>query len=476
MNPARNTNPLSVWLFSAAYVITALLTILLFDGTADAGDSIQHYLFARYAPSHPALFFDHWAKPLFVLLSSPFAQAGFNGIKAFNALVALITMLLVYRTARSFSWPCPIVASVILMFTPLYYIQTFSGLTEPLFALVLMWGIFLAVRKKLYVSALIVSFLPMIRSEGLLMLPVFMGYLMYYRSWRAVPLLLAGQLLFAIAGSFVHGSPLWVITHIPYNNLGSPYGSGDIFHYGFQLFNASGPAVFLLICTGLLYMARDLFGKDPLKPEKLLILSAFSVFFIAHSLFWGLGIFNSMGLRRVLVCILPLLALAALRGFHLAAFVVPAGRVWRTSLAAALMLWVVVFPFTSNPYAVNWKKNMVLQPEQLLARDVADYVRKEVPLTGRIYYEHPYLGVVLNIDPFEVKTRSNLSRGSLEYIQPGDIVIWDDWFSVVERGVDTAYLDSLSGLTMLKQFSALEGKRNIRFRIYRQMTTFADRL
>jgi len=285
-----------------------------------------------------------------------------------------------------------------------------------------------------------------------------------------LPLLLAGQLLFAIAGSFVHGSPLWVITNIPYNNLGSPYGSGDIFHYGFQLFNACGPPVFLLICAGLLFMAWELRGKDPLKREKLLILTAFSVFFIAHSLFWGLGIFNSMGLRRVLVCVLPLLALAALRGFHLAALLIPVRHIWRIILAAALMLWVVVFPFTSNPYAVNWKKNMVLQPEQLLAKEVADYIRKEVPVDGRIYYEHPYFGIALPADPFDVKTRSNLTRGSLEYLRQGDIVLWDDWFSVVERGVDAAYLDTLPGLTLIRQFSATEGSRLIRFRLYIMQT------
>ena len=78
------------------YIVIAVLTIIFFNGTGDAGDSIYHYLFAKYAPIHPELFFYHWAKPVYVLLASPFAQFGFTGIKIFNALVSLTTIFLTY--------------------------------------------------------------------------------------------------------------------------------------------------------------------------------------------------------------------------------------------------------------------------------------------------------------------------------------------------------------------------------------------
>jgi len=29
----------------------------------------MHYLFARYAPSYPLLYLDHWAKPVFTILA-----------------------------------------------------------------------------------------------------------------------------------------------------------------------------------------------------------------------------------------------------------------------------------------------------------------------------------------------------------------------------------------------------------------------
>jgi hypothetical protein len=68
--------------------------------TGDSGDSVMHYLFSRYAPEHPHLFFHHWAKPVFVLLSSPFSQFGFKGIMMFNILCITLTMYFSYRIAE----------------------------------------------------------------------------------------------------------------------------------------------------------------------------------------------------------------------------------------------------------------------------------------------------------------------------------------------------------------------------------------
>src|ERR1043165_5405053 len=86
-----------IYYILSCYALICAVTIIAFDGTGDAGDSITHYLFSRYAPIHPQLYFDHWAKPLFVLLASPFAQLGITGMKIFNSLVSLGTILVTFR-------------------------------------------------------------------------------------------------------------------------------------------------------------------------------------------------------------------------------------------------------------------------------------------------------------------------------------------------------------------------------------------
>ena len=143
-----------------------------YDGTGDTGDSITHYLYARYAPLHHELFFHHWAKPLFVLLASPFAQFGFNGIKFFNLLNATLTLWLTYKLAKQLNLPNPIVAILILATCSGYFTLTFSGLTEHLFAMLLVLAVLQIVQERFILGSLIVSFLPFVRSEGLLMLGV----------------------------------------------------------------------------------------------------------------------------------------------------------------------------------------------------------------------------------------------------------------------------------------------------------------
>src|SRR5688572_30936065 len=113
--------PLQLYLLLGFYAIVGVFTLLFFDGTADVGDSITHYLFAKSAPLHSTLYFDHWAKPLYVLLASPFAQFGFNGIKVFNLLNTLFTLWLIYKCAESLNLKNPLMAVLLAMFSPLYY-------------------------------------------------------------------------------------------------------------------------------------------------------------------------------------------------------------------------------------------------------------------------------------------------------------------------------------------------------------------
>jgi hypothetical protein len=55
-----------------------VITVIAFvaNGTGDEGDSISHYLFAKTAWTYKQHFFDHWAKPVYVLIAFPFATTG----------------------------------------------------------------------------------------------------------------------------------------------------------------------------------------------------------------------------------------------------------------------------------------------------------------------------------------------------------------------------------------------------------------
>jgi len=93
-----NSSKLNV--FSISFTIIAIILIslaIILDGTGGGGDSVFHYMYSKYAIEHPENFFNHWAKPVYTMLSCPFAQFGFIGIKLFNVLMSLISAYFTYK-------------------------------------------------------------------------------------------------------------------------------------------------------------------------------------------------------------------------------------------------------------------------------------------------------------------------------------------------------------------------------------------
>ncbi|NNK80780.1 MAG: hypothetical protein HKO93_04710, partial [Flavobacteriales bacterium] len=99
MNPNRAIE-ISIQL---AFVLLVAIVAFTSGGLLDTGDGIAHYQIARFSWSHPELFLHHWGKPLFTLLSSPFAQIGFNGMITFNLICAALTGYYLLKLSKSFS-------------------------------------------------------------------------------------------------------------------------------------------------------------------------------------------------------------------------------------------------------------------------------------------------------------------------------------------------------------------------------------
>ncbi len=264
------------------YAFLATLTIIYFDGTGDSGDSYVHYQFAKFAPLHPKLYFNLWAKPVFVLLASPFAQLGFVGMKIFNTLVSLLNIFFTYKIIKELKIKNASAGAVILICSPLCFVLTFSGLTEPLFALIICVSIYLTLKKQFISAAIIISFLPFVRSEGLIILSVFAFYFLLKKEWKILPLLLIGKLS----------------------------------HFVVQLLYFVGISIYILFLIGIISIIGDFLRRILTIEFQLLIFLGFLSFFIAHTLFWYFGIFNSMGLKRVLICIAPLISIISLKGFN----------------------------------------------------------------------------------------------------------------------------------------------------------------
>lgn len=419
---------------SACGLVFILISILN-DHTGFTGDSMVHYLFSRYAFHYPEHFFDHWAKPVFVLFSAPFSQLGFSGIKIFNSLVAVFTGYFVYRSARLLKERNAWMAPLLLFLSPLYLSLIFSGLTEYLFGLFMIIAVYLFLKGKNFILPVILfSFLPFIRAEGLISLIIAGLFLALNRRWTLIPLLMTGHLLYSIAGYFIHGDPLWVFHHNPYAQLASPYGAGGPFDFFTKMLNVSGIPVYILIVAGFIawIVRHRVHGikKYARRPEEHLLYLHFIAFFAAHSLFWWLGIFNSMGLSRVMIAVVPLTALIALHGLNslldLAGKMHPVIPKW---IFTIFLFYLVIFPFTGNPYALGDNSFDGGMEQKIFDQEVIPVVL-QYESSHLMYYDHPYISVAAGIDHFDRSARrpTRFIRQENEVARPA-LVIFDNWYS-----------------------------------------------
>lgn len=424
----------------------------------DTGDSVMHYFFARYAFQSPMLYLDHWAKPFFTLLASPFAQFGFSGMKLFNGLAGLFSAWVAYGIAKKLDLKYAWLAIVFVFFAPAYFVKLFSGYTEPLFGLMLITSIYLVMLQRPMPAAIVMSFLPFVRSEGLILIMVFALYFLIRRNYKAILLLATGHIVYSFAGLLAGKNFLWVFTDIPYQVI-SPYGKGNFSHYFSQLLLILGVPVFALSLVGISFIILNSFTKKVkfnggFQAEVvLLLLGSFLAYFAFHTLSWGFGLFGSMGLNRVLTAIVPLLAVFSVLGFSFIIDLVRIRNFLIQIIVTALIIgYVAVFPFLSNPASINREKELRRSPEMIVMHTIAFDLHKKFP--GKfLYYSNPYLSYVLNINPFDPSKHTTLSYWHAENkLQPNSLIIWDNWSKVENENTDSLSLYQNPELKFIKRY------------------------
>jgi len=454
MSDKKRNEHLAIIAFLSLYFIALVVLAFSKNGTGDQGDSVHHYLCAHYAFDHPRLFFDHWAKPVFTLLSAPFAYFGFAWMKVYNSLVTCLALYITCRSAVVLKYPQPWLAAFFGAFMPRYLLLTQSGLTEPTFALFLILGVYFQLKDKSLTAAILISFLPFVRYEGLVIMGVFGIYYLINREWKYLPLLLTGHVAYSLAGYYFHHDLFWVITENTNATFWS-YGSGSWLHFVKNLFYVIGPPLYFLWLAGIIFMLIVL-GKPSLglpgklfRKELWLVYGSMTAFIGAHTVFHGLGIFKSMGLLRVLICVLPLVALVCLNGWNAAFRLVPKGK-WKEMLKICLLIYVAIFLFSRHPAAVQWERDLSLHPTQVLLEDVAKYL-EDFP-GRRFYYTAPYLSMLLNYDHFDWDSNRRFVEFLKDDVPSGSIGIWDNLFNVLDDGIQLEQLEKDSRLRKLKTF------------------------
>jgi len=241
------------YLFFPGMFLLLLFFAFTSTGIYDTGDGVMHYLIAHYSFRHPELLLHHWGKPLYTLLSCPFADFGYTGSVVFNILCLCFSSWFAWRIAERLKIPFAFLAAPLCIFAPIALPVALSGLTEPLFALILIAGVYFSVEGKFGIAAIIISFLPFARTEGFFLAVLFGIYFLLRRNYWATSFLAIGTILYSVIGYFHYHDILWVIDENPYKGAEYIYGHGSFWHFISLNEFIWGWAITGLLACGLLF-------------------------------------------------------------------------------------------------------------------------------------------------------------------------------------------------------------------------------
>ncbi len=332
MNNERKYLILAIFFYFAISLSFIISTPLVLDYNV-----YSHYLISRQSFDNPKLFLDIYGKPLFTLLSSPFAQISLFSYRLFSVILGAGTLILVYLLSKEYNLKRPVLPVLFTTFSSYFIYICTDGFTESLGALLLILVVFLFKKEKYFFGATIASLLIMVRSEAIFIMAFFGLVLLLKRKFLAIPLLGAGGILYSITTKLIYNDFFWYFQGSP--NVGSVeasgiYPAGPFFYYIVNLIIGLGPLVFFSIQPAL----------KEFKKYYLLILPSL-IYLLLHSFILAYGLFGATAQIRQIAIFFPLLGILAGIGFS--KFKIKHSIILGIEL---LVLWIFGRGLINSPY------------------------------------------------------------------------------------------------------------------------------
>lgn len=422
---------LFVWGFLFAFLVASVFILFKTDNTFGGGDTISHYKIAHWAWKYPNLFLDTWGKPVFTILISPWAQFGMNGARIYNILAGLFTALLAWRICKEIRLENNWLAPVFVLFIPIYFVLVFTSLTEITFSLFLTLSLYFFFKDKIIWSGIILSFLPIIRTEGIVLFPLFMAAFLLKKKYVAIISLFAGFIIFSIAGLFAFHDFWWLINRNPYNGsaLGI-YGHGKLLHFVDKLPVILGNPITYLSLLGIAVLLFQWLVIEKAKLNKtfyllLLVPGSFLIYFAAHSYAWWKGIGNSLGLIRVIAAVAPAAAITAVIGLDkILVYLKRISNYLKWIAALGAIIWITIIG------AETYKNTFRLSPPEQLMNQTVAFIKSD-HLEGKpVFYFDPYFIYKLGADPYSGNVKQWYPKGDhpVKELPEGSVIVWDAHF------------------------------------------------
>lgn len=408
----------------------------LFDDACQQ-DGPLHFLFARWAWRHPALFVDVWSRPLFTGFYSFPALIGYRATRLFTVAISLAIAWQTGRLASDLGLARAPLAIGLVWMQPSFFLFSAENMTEPIFALVYVIALRLHHRGWIRSGMLAASLMILARPEGLFLGMLWGVWVIFGIGesgprglrWKRVPataLLATGVLAWCLAAWALTGDPLFLKHNWPANwpLTGTIYGAAGLLAYPARLPEVVGPLLLLPFFWGLFVLLR--------RRRLPTMTSSFLVIFLVHTVLRAYGMLGSAGYPRYCITIAPAIAILTLAGWNeIAALFAHVSPPVRRGCAAVILGLSLFLNFAYADGAEMSRDARAINQAHAWFRE------HELPVT-RFVWSQPYACIRFARDPWEQPTFTHNREQDLQLLREmpaGTLVYWDarigpQWFGL----------------------------------------------
>lgn len=421
----HNDRAAKLWL--AFCVSLSIALIVLFPDSIQQ-DGGYHFLFARWAWTHPDLFVGVWARPLFTTLFAVPALGGYAAAKLFAAVIAASAAWQTFRHAKELGLERAPLAIPLLYLQPSFFVISADTMTEPIFALVLVIALRLDHARRQPLALIVISLLILARPEGGFVALLWAYWFLRdpfpsgnrFQRLASIGLLSVGVVIWWVAAFAITGDALFIAHNWPSNwpVTGTIYGTGSWWNYIFRLPEIAGPILIPCLVAGII-ISR---GESNLRK----CAGLFFLFFVLHTVLRKFGLLGSAGYPRYFVAIAPPIALLTLVGWNYFAsrqYLSTSPRL-RSASSGLILAVSLVLNFAYFDGAEWIRDTRAVQSMHHW------FEANRVPV-GRLVWSQAYMCIAFDADPWENYSFSGdrlADREAISRLPSGTLVFWEDRF------------------------------------------------
>ncbi|KFD40242.1 hypothetical protein [Schleiferia thermophila] len=422
---------LNLLIFLAIYAVGLSVYSFMFDTFEGGRDNYAHFFISKYSWKYPRLLLDHWGKPAFTLVSSPFAQIGIRSVVIMNVILSAFTGYILFKTAiKTYTISSAFAGCLLLLFSPYFFVISASAMTEMMASTVIALVLYFVANKRFTAASIVFSSLVLIRTETFVFYPLIIAFFIYHKKYTDIPYLFLFPTLYTIAGFFYYNDPLWLISKSPYRGSVDVYGTGSILHFVKNLPVLIGWPFLLILTASILWFIVNRIQKKKLKEEPLLLLAngLWMLHLAAHSYAYWRGGHASMGLLRVLVPVIPAMAMVATAGIH---HMLRKPRCLKSQLRGKIALMVLSMAQIAQPWIhlpIPYRYDEA--DKAMLA--ALDWYQQHNSSERKLYYYDLLIPYYLNLNPFD----TTVCVEKFDFKEPSfngeNMVLYDTRFGAIE--------------------------------------------